>query len=167
MNPRTNLVTRAGRPGTHALLSGLLGVCLGACLGACGGGDNAADTEAADGGAGVVSTLLADDGGSMPSAPDTVPADPAARTKAARYASSQQAEQLEHALGEGVLRVTVECCGVDRVDQAIGIAQGMQAAGDLPNSTPVLVRAADLRLGAVAANRLADAGYGQVWLVTR
>jgi hypothetical protein len=49
----------------------------------------------------------------------------------------------------------------------VGIAYGVQAAEDLPDSAPVLVRAANLRLGAVAANRLADAGYGSVWLVTR
>jgi hypothetical protein len=163
MNLCTSLFTGTARRWTHALLSGLVG----ACVSACGGGDHAAESSPANGGAEVVSTLLADDGSSLPSAPDTVPADPAARTKAARYASSQQAEQLERALGEGALHVVVECCGVERVDQAIGIAQGLQAARDLPNSAPVLVRAADLRLGAVAANRLADAGYSQVWLVTR
>ena len=146
-----------------ALLTGLVS----ACIVACGGGDEAAESERADAGAETFSTLLADDGTSMPSMPDTVPADAAARTQTGRYASSQQAEQLERALGDDVIRVNVECCGVAGVDQAIGIAYGVQAAADLPSSAPVLVRSADLRLGALAANRLTDAGHGNVWLVTR
>ena len=154
---------------THALLTGLIVACMSAC-----GGGTAGDSEGIGGdtkpvlsGSDSFSTLLADDGSVMPSAPDTVPADHAARTKAGRYASAQQAEQLERALGDGVIRVNVECCGLEGLDQAIGIAYGVQAAGDLPASAPVLVRSADLRIGAVAVDRLAEAGYGNVWLVTR
>jgi len=154
---------------THALLTGLVAACMSAC-----GGGTAADSDGTGGdtkpvlsGADSFSTLLADDGSIMPSDPNTVPADQAARTRAGRYASSRQAEQLERALGDGVIRVNVECCGVEGLDRAIGIAYGVQAAGDLPASAPVLVRSADLRLGAVAANQLAEAGYGNVWLVTR
>lgn len=165
---------------TRALRIGLVSACVSAGISACGGAGTATDAErsnrdtpAALHGAepfttrSTISTLLADDGSVMPSAPQTVPADAAARTRAGRYASSMQAEQLERALGDGVIRVDVECCGLEGLDQAIGIAHGVQAARDLPDSTPVLVRAADLRLGAVAANRLSDAGYVNVWLVTR
>lgn len=159
--------------GSHLLNRALLIGFSSVCISACGGGD-AADAEGAGSDARAevrtvesFSTLLADDGSIMPSAPDTVPADAAARTQAGRYASSHQAAELERALGDGVIRVNVECCGLEGVDEAVGIAYGVQAAADLPNSTPVLVHAADLRLGAVAANRLADAGYGSVWLVTR
>lgn len=157
-------------PLTHALLIGFVS----ACISACSGGGDAADAEGADSEAHAelravepFSTLMADDGSIMPSAPDTVPADAGARTRAGRYASSLQAAALELALGDGVIRVNVECCGLEGVDQAVGIAYGVQAAGDLSDSTPILIRSADLRLGAVAANRLSDAGYGSVWLVTR
>lgn len=157
------------RLSTRQLLIALIS----ACISACGGGGNTSDdssdshTLVAPRSAEPLSGLLADDGSIMPSAPDAVPVDPAARTRAGRYASSRQADQLDRALGEGVIRVNVECCGVEGVDQAIAIAYGVQAAGDLPNSTPVLVRSFDARLGAVTANRLADAGYSKVWLVTR
>jgi hypothetical protein len=145
-----------------------------ACIAACGGGGDATDADDAGGtahgalqAAPFYTTLLSDDGSIMMTSPQTVPADAAARTRAGRYASTWQAEELERALGDRVVRVNVECCGAEAVEQAISIGYGMQAAADLPNSAPVLVRAADLRLGAVAANRLAEAGYGNVWLVTR
>lgn len=154
----------------YVLLIGLIG----ACLPACGGGDDDTGAPGSEGDVHAllhvvepISTLLADDGSIMPSAPDTVPADPAAHTRAGRYASSRQAEQLERALGDKVILVSVECYGIDGVNQAIGLAYGRQRAGRLLNSAPMLVRSADLRLGAAAVNRLSDAGYGSVWLVTR
>lgn len=114
-----------------------------------------------------VSPLLADDGSAMPSDPRAEPADPGARTRLARYASPAQAEQLERTLGPRVITLQVECCGAEAVERAIGIAYGVQAAADLPRGTPMIVRAADLRLGAIAADRLAQADGGPVWLVTR
>jgi hypothetical protein len=158
--------------GLHLLNRALLIGVASACITACGGGGDDADAEGPGSEARAevresFSTLLADDGSIMPSAPATVPADPAAHTRAGLYASSRQAAELERALGEGVIRMNVECCGPERVDEAVGIVYGVQAAADLPYSAPVLVRAADLRLGAVAANRLSDAGYSSVWLVTR
>jgi hypothetical protein len=160
--------------GPHLLNRALLIGFSSACISACGGGDDAANAEGSSSSARAevravesFSTLLADDGSLMPSATATVPADPAAHTRAGRYASSHQAAELERALGDGVIHVNVECCGPERVDEAVGIAYGVQVAADLPRSAPVLVRSADLRLGAVAANRLADAGYSSVWLVTR
>lgn len=159
---RTQLLIRT-------LLTGLISGGLTAC-----GGSSTADNDGVSvagrlalSGVEPVSTLVADDGSIMPSDPDAVPKDGAAWTRAGRYATARQAEQLERALGDGVLRVDVECCGIGHADQAIGIAYGLQAAGNLPNSAPVLVRAADLRLGAAVANRMSDAGYGNVWLVTR
>jgi hypothetical protein len=158
----------------HLLSRALLIGFASACISACSGGGDAPGAEGsgieARAEVGVMesfSTLLADDGSIMPSAPDTVPADAAARTRAGRYASSHQAAELERALGDGVIRVNVECCGPERVDEAVGIAYGVQAAADLAYSAPVLVHAADLRLGAVAVNRLSDAGYSSIWLVTR
>ncbi|MBC7939581.1 MAG: hypothetical protein H7Z19_07405 [Chitinophagaceae bacterium] len=163
MNQYPSLAATAWRPLKLAFLTGLVST----CIVACGGGDSAAENERANAGAETFSPLLADDGTSMPSMPDTVPADAAARTQTGRYASSRQAEQLERALGDDVIRVNVECCGVEGVDQAIAIAYGVQAAANLPSSAPILVRSADLRLGALATNRLTGAGYGNVWLVTR
>ena len=80
---------------------------------------------------------------------------------------SYRADQLERALGTDVLPVNVQCCGIDAAESAIGLAYALQAAHDLPNSTPILVRSADLRLGASVANRLLEGGYSNVWLVTR
>lgn len=65
-----------------------------------------------------------------------------------------------------VLEVRVECCGEAAVDQAVGIAWGVQAARDLPDDTPVLVHAADARLAAAAAERLAAGGMTRVRQVT-
>lgn len=115
----------------------------------------------------VIAPLLADDGAVMPSEPQAEPADAGARTRSGRYASTPQAEQLEHALGLHALRVDVGCCGQDGVDAAVRIAQGMQAALNLDKDAPVLVRSGDLRLAATAVNQLDDAGYSRVWLVTR
>lgn len=153
---------------TRALIVGGASACVCACGGgAAGAGDAASEKPARLGAVTPVSTLLDDDGSVMPSAPASVPADAGARTRAGLYASSEQAAALERALGDDLIRVDVECCGRDGVDQAMGIAYGVQAASNLPNSVPVLVRSADLRLGAVAANSLLDAGYPKVWLVTR
>jgi hypothetical protein len=114
-----------------------------------------------------MTALVDDEGRAELSHPALVPADAGARTRAGRYASAAQAMDLEGALGNGVLRVDVECCGSEAVDRAIGLAHGMQAAHDLPDSAPVLVRGADLRLGATAVDRLSKAGHANVWLVTQ
>jgi hypothetical protein len=135
-------------------------------LAGCGGGGDEPPTDSERDG-GPIATLLADDGSAMPNHPRAVPADAAAWTRSGRYADARQAEQLEHALGEATLRVDVACCGEAAVEQAIGIALAWQAAQHLPDSTPVIVRATDLRSGANAADRMTAAGYGNVWLVTR
>lgn len=138
-------------------------------LGACGGdpgdpGDAAAAPEAAA--PRVVAPLLDDDGSFAATAARAQPADAAAWTREGRYATEAQARQLAEALGASALQVEVECCGGDAVDRAVGMVWGLQAADDLPASTPVLVRSADLRLAAAAANRLASGGLTHVWLVT-
>ncbi|MFT3818402.1 MAG: hypothetical protein QM750_12335 [Rubrivivax sp.] len=144
---------------------------LAAALAACGGGGEpaAATTAGATAFAGpatVIPPLLNDDGSAAPIAAGTEPADPGARTRAGRYASPAQARQLADALRDDALQIEVGCCGADAVEQAVGIAWGLQAAHDLPPQTPVLVRGDDLRLAAAAANRLADGGLTHVWLVT-
>lgn len=170
------MTTRSSNPALRRTLCttglALAALSLSVLLSAC-GGEIAAERDGANevaraAGADIGNApLLSDDGSVMPSDPATVPADRAARTRAGHYASPLQAQTLEAAFGEDVLRVNVECCGAGGIDQAIAIAHGLQAARDLPNSAPVLVRAADLRLGAIAADRLATLGHSRVWLVTR
>jgi hypothetical protein len=70
-------------------------------------------------------------------------------------------------MGDGAIRVNVECCGLEAIAQAVDLAHRIQAASDLPNDAPMLVRSPDLRLGAAAADRLSEAGHRNVWLVTR
>ena len=143
-------------------------------LAACGGGGDDGRQVGADatqqtgllGAATVVAPLLADDGSVMPSDPRAEPADAAAWTEARRYATVQQAQMLTGFLGDGVLQVEVECCGIEAVDRAVGIVWGLQASYSLPGQTPVLVSGADLRLAAAAANRLTSGGMTHVWLVT-
>jgi hypothetical protein len=113
-----------------------------------------------------VAPLFADDGSLMPSLPEARPKDTGARTRAGRYATPAQAEQLQRTLGERVLTVNIGCCGHDEFETAIEVLYGTQAVLDLDRHTPVLVRALDLRLGAAAAERLADEGYTRVFLVS-
>lgn len=142
-----------------------LSLALAAALAACGGGQGS-DTASTDREP-PTSALVDDDGQPMPSVATALPADPGVRTRQGRYASARQAADYERALGDGVLRVDVGCCGAVAVEQAVDLAHGMQAAQDLPDSAPVLVRGSDLRLAALAADRMAAAGHGTVWLVTR
>lgn len=98
-----------------------------------------------------------------------LPSDPGARTRAGRYATPAQAAQLEDRMGVMVIPVNVEP-GPDAaaaVELAVQTVWGLQAAHDLRADAPVLVRSADLRLGATLANRLGEAGYSNVMLVVR
>jgi len=139
---------------------------------ACGGGGaplgdaSSREAKAALAAAPVIAPLIDDDGSLAATDPRAVPADAAAWTRSGLYATSAQARQLAHALGARAIELRVDCCGIGAVDQAAGIAWGLQAAHDLPADTPVLVSGADLRLAAATANRLASGGLTHVWLVT-
>ena len=143
-------------------------------LAACGGQGNdpaqataaPAATAAAAEPSRVVPPLLQDNGAPASVDPRAVPTDPGARTRTGLYATAAQARQLAAALKSDALEIDVGCCSPDAVEQAVGIAWGLQAARDLPRQTPVLVRGEDLRLAAATANRLADGGLTHVWLVT-
>ncbi len=141
-------------------------------LAACGGGP--LGEENADGAAGgtaarpaALRPLLDDEGGLMPSDPFAEPADPGARTRAQRYASTEQAASLVDALGPAVVQVEVACCGAEAVSLAVMSAAAVQAAQPSAALVPVLVRGADLRLAATVADRLAEEGMPAVLLVTR
>jgi hypothetical protein len=166
----------------RALLSSVLSPVLVAVLAACGGGSggaggagDAAATAAAPPGIAAPSTvqplspLLDDEGNLAPSDPAAVPSDPAARTRAGRYATAAQARALEVALDQRVLRTVVEPAAnqADAVALAVHLTYALQAAHDLPSSAPVLVQGADARLVAIVADRLADDGFTRVIAVTR
>lgn len=113
-----------------------------------------------------IAPLLDDDGNAMPSSPQAVPTDAGARTRAMRYASAAQAEQLEHTrLGE-VLRVNVGGSGAEAVALSVQIAHGVLAGANLGTDAPVFVAGADLRSAAAVADSLAEQGMTRVWLVT-
>ena len=138
-------------------------------LSAC-GGSSEADTRPWNGLGTAASTapLLDDDGAVMPSDPGVMPADAGAKTRAGRYASAAQADQLERALGESAIRTQVDGSfdAATNADMAVLTVYGLQAAHSLDHTAPVLVRGADLRLAAVVANRLQDNGFTRVFLVT-
>jgi hypothetical protein len=157
----------------HATVAAALWVL---ALAACGG--DSAPTEAAAAAATanadmtsvqsarVVPPLLDDEGRPAAGDPRAKPVDAAAWTHSGQYASADQAAMLAAALGEEALQVEVECCSAEAIDRAVGITWGLQASHGLPQSTLVLVRGADLRLAAAAANRLAAGGLTHVFLVT-
>lgn len=137
-------------------------------LAACGGGGDSAEApaQAAPQAATIVSPLLHDDGSMAVGDSRARPLDAGAWTDNGRYATQAQARMLSDALRDELLNIEVECCSAQAVDYAVGIAWGLQAARNLPNDAPVLVRGADLRLAAATANRLASGGLTHVWLVT-
>lgn len=139
-------------------------VCL---LAACGGSGERTDVTSTDKEPPVSATLVDDEGQAMPALAAAVPADPAARTRAGRYATAGQARALEQALGDAVLHVQLDGSDAVALELALQLAHGEQAAKDLPRQAPVFVQGPDLRLAAVAAERMAAAGHDNVWLVTR
>ena len=140
-----------------------------ATLAACGGTqDDSAGTGRAQ--ASSISTpLLDDEGRTAQTHPRLEPADAGARTRAGLYASESQAAQLEASLGDRAISTRVDASAnmAEAVDLAVLVAYGVQAAHDLDNSAPVLVRGQDLRLAAAAANRLQANGFTRVFLVTQ
>ena len=132
-------------------------------LTACGGSDEIPTAALEAHAATLAAPLLDDDGRVVPASPLQVPTDAAARTRSGHYASGLQAGELERALRGGVLHVVVDEGGAE---QAVAIARGLQAAQDLPDNAPVLVRGHSLRDAAAVADRLADEGMTRVFLVT-
>jgi hypothetical protein len=161
----------------QTLTAALLTLGLGACGGGAPEGPNEARVQAgalADAGhstianaADPIAPLLDDEGNFMPSPPQAIPADAAARTRVMRYASAAQADALEHGRQGGVLRVNVGGSGADAVETSVQNANGMQVASNLGHDALVFVDGADLRSAAAVADRLAEQGMTRVWLVTQ
>lgn len=152
-----------------AVFTSMIALAGAAGLSACGGGSTETDATASlsEAAVAVEAPLLEDTGQMAATLPAALPADAGARTRSTGYATPSQATALEAALGSDVLSTEVGCCGADAADLAVLTVYGNQAAGDLPNSTPVLVRGADQRLAATVAQRLSDNGFSRVWLVVR
>lgn len=149
---------------------------LGALLVACGGTDLPAGEAGAERRVSIaeaaqapwpVAPLLADDGSVMPSSPQAVPTDPGARTRAGRYASPAQAEQLQRALGSTLVRVAVPGSGAVAIEEGAQRAHRLLAEMNLPASAPVLIEGADLRTAAALVDLLSANGMDNIWLVTQ
>lgn len=140
-----------------------------ALLAACGGTEQSpAANPTAEASVRATASVLADDGTVTASDPAATPADPGSRTRAGRYASAEQARQLEDRLGAGVISTDTDTATDDitAVDLAVMMVWGQQAAHGLDNHAPVLVRGRNLRLAAAAAERLSEQGHTRVFLVT-
>lgn len=119
-------------------------------LAACGGGSDEATP--------YTTALLDDEGHAMPSAATD------AATGAPR-ATAVQATDLEQALGHDAIRIEVEGEGAQASTRAVRIVYGLQAAHDLPNSAPVLVRGSDLQSVRAVVQQLTAAGFSRIWIV--
>lgn len=84
------------------------------------------------------------------------------RAAAAGVAAPVVATHEPEAPRDEPLQVDVLCCGEAAVEEAVGLVWALQAAYDLPNGVPVVLRGQDLRLALAAARRLADGGLTHV-----
>jgi hypothetical protein len=116
----------------------------------------------------TIAPLIDEEGNVMPSDPSAVPVDPGAQTRARRYATAAQAEQLEHAMGGHVISIEVgnDADAAQAVDLAVMYAYVLETVQKVGNDAPVLVRGTDLRRAATLANRLQEHGYSRVFLVS-
>jgi hypothetical protein len=135
------VTTRTTRPLVAALVL---------ALAACGGGSE----EAAP----FTTALLDDDGHTMPSAATD------AATGVPR-ATAIQATDLERALGHDAIRADVDGKGAEAIKLAVQLVYAAQAAHDLPDSAPVLVRGSDLHGVRDVVQQLAAAGFSRIWIV--
>lgn len=108
--------------------------------------------------------LMGDDGQPTPSLVETVPAEPAARTWAGRYASAAQADRLQRALGSAAWRIDLGCCN-DAATRAALVSWADRALYG-PPPRAVLVEGDDAVAAADIADRIEEAGLGPVWVVT-
>lgn len=145
-----------------------LALVVAAILAACGGTPVASESAASSGAgqARVIQPLFDDDGNPAATDPAALPADPALLQNG-HYATAAQARLLLDSTGARAVEIAVDCCG-NEPDQ-IGLVSMWidEVSSGLPASTPVLVRGSDLRLAALAANRIASGGLANVWLVTQ
>lgn len=114
-----------------------------------------------------VPPLLGADGTPQPALPHAVPTDTRERTLAALYATRAQAQALDAALDGAVLWVEVDCCATPLPALALDLADGEHGGHPIALDTPLFVVGPSLQRAALVANRLTEAGFLQVFLVTR
>jgi len=102
-----------------------------------------------------------------PRATSAEPDDAGARTRQGRYLTREQAQALARRLDDRLVIVQAQCCGHEAADLDALVAFAVQAAVDLPSDAPFVVSGGDLRQAATVADRLAELGAAQVYLVTR
>lgn len=102
-----------------------------------------------------------------PQAASAEPADTGARTRQGLYLTAEQARALASRLEDRIVTVEARCCGLETAEMDVLMAFGVQAAAHLPNDAPFVVSGSDLRQAAAVANRLAELGVRQAYLVTR
>jgi len=102
-----------------------------------------------------------------PQAASAEPADTGARTRQGLYLTAEQARALATRLDDRLVTVEARCCGLDQAEMDVLMAFGVQAAANLGNDAPFVVSGSDQRQAAAVANRLAELGVRQAYLVTR
>lgn len=118
-------------------------------------------------GAPLAQTDTAPAGTQPPQAAGAEPKDGGARTRQGLYLTAAQAQALARRLDDRLVTVEARCCGPETAELDVLMAFGVQAAANLPNDAPFVVSGSDLRQAAAVANRLADLGARQAYLVTR
>lgn len=111
--------------------------------------------------------LLSPFGHMPPAPPESLPADPAVRTRSGLYATRQQADDLDGQLGGAVVWVDVDGASAALIERALGHVHGLLAAKDLGADAPVFVTASDLAAAARLVDELSEQGLTRVFLITR
>lgn len=116
--------------------------------------------------AGAAMPLLDNDRLPLAPLPRAIPAHAEHRTRAGLYATEAQARAFEQAAPGAVISVFVPCCGEQALGKAMLSAWDQYVRFDAPQDMPVLVRGGDLQQAARLADRLTQAGFAPVFLVS-
>ncbi|MFT3803785.1 MAG: hypothetical protein QM766_21550 [Burkholderiaceae bacterium] len=119
-----------------------------------------AGTPSSTSGAEIIAPLLDNDGVPLLPMPRAIPDKPENRTHRGLYVTEAQALAHERILPGNVTSLRVRCCGEQAVEDALGSARAA------PHGQPILVRGDDPSLTARLADRLDEAGFGPVFVVT-
>ncbi len=99
--------------------------------------------------------------------PESLPDDPAVRTRNGLYATRAQAQALDASAGGDSVWVDVDGREPSAIDLAEGHVAGMMAANNLAADAPVFVTGNDAAAAARGVDRLSAQGLTRVFLVTR
>jgi hypothetical protein len=111
--------------------------------------------------------LLGADGQPQPALPEAVPSNPRERTRAALYATREQAQALDAERRGAVIWVEADCCDENAVAFALDLADGLRTGKHLGFDAPVFVTGENLQMAALIVDRLAEEGHTRVFMVTR